>query len=62
MRNIYFITGYVKDREVPILIKIFKNSRTGDSIQPAPPLDRIILNGYKYMNKITDEVYKIFNG
>ncbi|CAB3246305.1 unnamed protein product [Arctia plantaginis] len=35
---------------------------TGDSIQLAPPLDRIILNGYKYMNKITDEVYKIFNG
>ncbi|XP_026735060.1 uncharacterized protein LOC113498978 isoform X1 [Trichoplusia ni] len=34
----------------------------GDSIQAAPTIDRLLLNGYRFANKITDEVYKIFTG
>ncbi|XP_075982744.1 uncharacterized protein LOC142980983 isoform X2 [Anticarsia gemmatalis] len=36
--------------------------RNGDSIQPASALDRILLNGYRFMNQISDEVSKLFSG
>ncbi|XP_035449380.2 uncharacterized protein LOC118275500 [Spodoptera frugiperda] len=36
--------------------------QVGDSIKAVPALDRILLNGYKYANKISDEVVKLFSG
>ncbi|XP_037876291.1 uncharacterized protein LOC101741041 [Bombyx mori] len=36
--------------------------KSGDSIKPGPPLDRLILNGLRYANQISDEVQKLFSG
>ncbi|XP_047033656.1 uncharacterized protein LOC110383327 isoform X1 [Helicoverpa armigera] len=36
--------------------------KSGDSIKPAPAIDRLLLNGYRYANQISDEVYKLFSG
>ncbi|KAJ8724093.1 hypothetical protein PYW07_008073 [Mythimna separata] len=38
------------------------NCKNGDSIKPAPALDRIMLNGYRYANKVSDEFIKLFSG
>ncbi|RVE44600.1 hypothetical protein evm_010738 [Chilo suppressalis] len=36
--------------------------KTGDSIKPAPPFDRLLLNGYRYASQISDEMKKLFSG
>ncbi|KAJ0173787.1 hypothetical protein K1T71_010936 [Dendrolimus kikuchii] len=36
--------------------------KSGDSAQPAPALDRLMLNGVRYATQISDEVYKLFSG
>ncbi|CAG9105888.1 unnamed protein product [Plutella xylostella] len=35
---------------------------TGDSIRPAPALDRFMLNGYRYASQVADEFKKLFSG
>lgn len=36
--------------------------KSGDSVQPAPALDRLMLNGLRYATQISDEVQKLFSG
>ncbi|XP_073950700.1 uncharacterized protein [Choristoneura fumiferana] len=36
--------------------------KSGDSAKPAPALDRLVLNGYRYANQVADEVKKLFSG
>lgn len=36
--------------------------RTGDSIQPVPIIDRLLLNGFRHFNRVSDELVKLFNG
>ncbi|XP_049878069.1 uncharacterized protein LOC126375215 [Pectinophora gossypiella] len=36
--------------------------KDGDSIKPAPALDRMLLNGYRYASQITDQIKKLFSG
>ncbi|XP_041969157.1 uncharacterized protein LOC121726007 [Aricia agestis] len=36
--------------------------RNGDSIKPAPALDRLVLNTYRYANAVADEFKNLFSG
>ncbi|XP_063367155.1 uncharacterized protein LOC134655649 [Cydia amplana] len=36
--------------------------QTGDSVKPAPALDRLMFSGYRYANQVADEVKKLFSG
>ncbi|KAL4705608.1 hypothetical protein ACJJTC_012855 [Scirpophaga incertulas] len=36
--------------------------KTGDSVKPAPVLDRLLLNSYRYASQVKDEVKRLFSG